>query len=161
MRSKDTRKEVAVSPKIDSATAAFYDENFPSRNAGVACAIEILPPLYRSALAEMRGRFSAGELSMILDVQNGSAAIMVYGQGGLAGQHLPLSLADSFHLYPGAYEEKWQIADPQGFLARVAALTRFQVAALEIWAAAFWEKHLDSTPVEDYCAQLLGAQNVR
>ncbi len=152
---KKLRKEVAVAPRIDSDTAEWYDQNFPSRNAGVACAIELLPHMYQAALAEIRGVFSKGELSMILDVMNGHAGIMIYGQAGLAGQHIGLNVADSFHLYPGTYEDAWGIEDPVSFQARLAALPRFQSAALEIWAAAFWEKHHDDVPLEDYLKPLL------
>jgi len=46
---------------------------------------------------------------------------------------------DSFVLYPSVYEKKWSVIK-ELMLDKLNGLTRFQLAALEIWAGSFWEK---------------------
>jgi hypothetical protein len=152
---KKSTKMVTVAPKISEDTARWYDETWPSRNAGVTVILEAMPLLYQSALAEMRGKFSEGELCMILDVMNGHAGVMVLGGRMSVGYHIPPNIEDSFRLYPGVYEEKWGIADPQDFIARLNALPRFHLVALEIWAAAWWEHFYEDVPAAEWCKPLL------
>lgn len=152
---KKQNKPIAVAPKIRAEAADFYAAHFPSLNAGATFVLDAFPTIFMATLAEVRGVFSVGELSMILDVLNGHGTLLAYGGAGLSGQYIVPSIADSFHLYPGAYEEKWGISDPDGFIQRLAGLTRAQALCLEIWAAGFWEKKYLDTPVEEYCKPLL------
>ena len=146
---------VAVAPKITAATAEWYKTTWPSLNAGVTIAIEMLPRLHAEAIAELRGKFSRGELAMILDVMNGHAGVMVLGGSMSVGYHIPPNIEDSFRIYPGMYEEKWEITDAAGFVKRLNGVTRFHLVALEIWSAAFWEKHYETVGLDDYCRPLL------
>jgi hypothetical protein len=93
--------------------------------------------MYQQALSEIRGRFSAGELKMLIDVANGSA-LLIFSGSGVVGSNLILSVDDSFRLYPGSFEGKWAI-EWRPMMAKMEALTRFQLTALEIWAGSFWE----------------------
>jgi hypothetical protein len=147
-------KPVAIAPKIRSDAADFYAAHFPSLNAGATFVLESFPILYRATLAEIRGKFSIGELSMILDVLNGHGSLLAFGGSGLAGQYIVPNIEDSFRLDPGIYEEKWSINDPEGFVRRLSALTRVQGLCLEIWAAGFWEKYMDTT-LDEYCRPLI------
>jgi hypothetical protein len=154
---KKSTKRIAVAPKITEGAAKWYEENFPSLNAGVTIAIEALPVLYQAGLAEIRGTFSRGELCMILDVMNGHAGIMVLGQSMSVGYHIPANIEDSFKLYPGVYEEKWEIQDPTGFIARINSLSRFHLVTLELFAAAWWEHYYEDVSADDWCKPLLEA----
>jgi len=147
----------AIAPKIRQETAEWYENGFPSLNAGVTFVIESIPHLYQVALGEMRGMFTRGELNMILDVLNGHGALLAYSSpAGLVGQHITLSIVDSFKLYPGSYEDKWGIDDPKGFVDRLAQRSRWDLACLEIWAARFWEGDYDAPDAVDrHCAPLL------
>lgn len=152
---KKSSKTIAVAPKISDGAAKWYSEIWPSLNAGVTTAIEILPILYRSALAEMKGKFSRGELGMILDVLNGYAGITTMGGWGFVGRGILLEIQDSFRLYPGSYESKWEISDGNDFMRRLSELPRFHLAVLEIWAGAFWEKHYIDTDLDEYIKPLV------
>lgn len=155
---KKSNKRIAVAPKISEGAAKWYEENWPSLNAGVTIAIEALPVLYQASIAELRGRFSRGELCMILDVMNGHAGVMVLGGSMSVGYHIPPNIEDSFKLYPNMYEEKWDIQDPQSFIARLNSLTRFQLMTLEIFAAAWWEHHYETVSADDWCKPLLASK---
>ena len=150
---KKVKDLVAIAPKIRSESAEFYGRMFPTLNAGATWILEEFPHLYRATLAELRGQFSRGEIGMILDVLNGHGMVLSYGGFGLAGQHIRLSIADSFALYPGSFEAKWEC--DKTLNDKLAALSRWQLACLEVWAAGFWEKnHLDTT-LEDYIKGIL------
>jgi hypothetical protein len=145
---------VRANPVIAESVAWFY-EKFPSRNSGAEWVIGTFPHLYRAALArELRGKFTRGELSMILDVLNGSMALMAYVQSGSIGQSIGLSLLDSFEIYPGMYEEKWGV-DKKEMMGKIETLTQFQRACLEVWAAFFWQGDYNAPDaVEKHCAIL-------
>jgi hypothetical protein len=156
MPKKTPRKAnpTTTSSRLKPETVDWFQRYFPSLSGGTTFTIEMLPTAYAHTMAEVRGRFSLGELSMILDVLNGHGNILCYGSSSMAGQHIELSIHDSFRLYPGVYEDKWNIPDPAGFQKRLAGLTHFQKIAIEIWAAGFWENHETAKP-EDWCKPLV------
>jgi hypothetical protein len=147
----------AIAPKITEDAAQWYEDIFPSLNAGVTFMLEATPHLYAQGLSEMRGMFSRGELSMILDVLNDHGTLMAYGSpGGLAGQHITLSISDSFRLHPGSYEDKWGISDADGFVRRLVGLGRWHLVCLEMWAARFWQGDYNAdNAVTTHCAPLV------
>lgn len=120
---------------------------------------EALPRMVRHTLAyELRGKFTKGELSMIVDVLNGHGMTMRMSPM-TPGQHIGLSVSDSFELYPGAYEEKWGV-DKAHMVEALSGLTSFQLAALEYWAAMFWEGDFNAeNALEKHCA-VLSAEEV-
>lgn len=120
----------AISPKIRESAAEFYPDLFRNLNAGATHTLEAFPVLYRRTLHEMRGRFSEGELSLMIDVFNGT-----WLTPDLAGQHLGVQCSDGIAL--DGLDEKWGV-EKDGFLDRVRTLTVFQAACLELWAVGFW-----------------------
>lgn len=119
-----------VSPRVSDSAAEFYPGLFRSLNAGVEFALDAIPQLYRRTLHGLRGRFSRGELSLMIDVFNATALMP-----GILGQHLGIQCADGVAL--DELDEKWEIEkDP--FLERIQALTLFEAACLELWATGFW-----------------------
>jgi hypothetical protein len=71
---------------------------------------------------------------MLLDIYNGTALDSVSIQNG-AG--LALSVSDSFDLYPGTYEEKWN-TNKDTMIDKISGLTDWQCSCLTIWAVDFW-----------------------
>ena len=52
----------------------------------------------------LKEEFSAGELSMLLDIFNATALTP-----GIFGPHITAQVEDSFNEYPDMYEKKWSI----------------------------------------------------
>jgi len=119
-----------VSPRIADSAAEFYPSIFRNLNAGVEHVLDSFPVLYRMTICSLRGRFSCGELSLMIDVFNGTALLP-----RLLGQHLGLQCADGIAL--DGLDEKWEI-EKTPFLERIQALTLFESACLELWAVGFW-----------------------
>jgi len=122
-----------MGPAVPTTAIDFYSNKFKSANAGAEFTLAAVPGLYQATLMrELKGRFTAGQLKMFVDVMNGT-----FLTAGLAGQHMQANVEDSFALYPGMYEEKWDI-DRTATEAALKELTAFQRAVLEIWVASFW-----------------------
>lgn len=126
-----------IAPRIPDTTAELLPQQFGTVNAGAEYVLSAWPNLYRRTIAELRGVFSYGELMLILDVSNST-----YLTPGLAGQHLPLSVADGIAL--DGLDKKWAV-DEESINGKIRELTSFQAAALEIWARAAWS-NLDNDP---------------
>lgn len=88
-------------------------------------------PLYQRSLHEIRGLFSAGELSLMIDCHNGTILT-----SSLAGQQLPITVRDSIEL--DRMDDKWEV-DKADLLRKIDELPIFSRACLEVWASAFWE----------------------
>jgi hypothetical protein len=152
MKMKKTKTR-ATAPKISEAAAVWYDAAtaFDSLNAGATFVLDVFPALYSQALREMRGKFIQGELSMLLDVQNGTIITIP----GAAGRALLLNVADSFDLYPGVYEEKWGVDGP-ALNEKLKTCTSFQLLVLEIWCGMFWGGEYDTPDaITKHCRPLL------
>ncbi|MBA7559402.1 hypothetical protein ES708_01016 [subsurface metagenome] len=119
----------SISPKISENTAKFYPGLFRSLNAGAVYALEIFPRLYQRTLHDMRGRFSAGELSLMVDVMK---ATMLTPTS--AGQSLAANVSDGIAL--DGLDTKWEI-DGGTLNKKMDTLTIFEVVCLEIWATGF------------------------
>lgn len=79
---------------------------------------------------ELRGRFSTGELNLVLDVLNGCATL-----GALAGQHLVAECEDGIAL--NRYDLKHEV-DAAAFRERLHALSTWERYCVELWAAQWW-----------------------
>lgn len=84
------------------------------------------------AMDMARRKFSRGEQLMLIDIFNGTALTP-----GILGQHLIAQVEDSFALYPGMYEEKWEV-DQKQMLEKIVSLTPWETIFLELWAVGFW-----------------------
>lgn len=89
--------------------------------------------LYAETINTLKGKFTKGELSMMLDVSNGT-----YLTAGTLAWSLKANIEDSFLLYPNTFEDKWTV-DKEAFLKRLSGLDGFEVGCLQIWAADFWK----------------------
>jgi len=119
-----------LAPRINDATAEFLPTAFPTTNAGAEYILDAYPALYKRTLIELRGRFSASELKLMLDVFNGTMLT-----SGISGQHLEINCIDGMEL--DALDTKWGV-DKTAFAGKLKSITIFQAACLEVWANGFW-----------------------
>ena len=129
-----------TAPRIGEQSAEFYKGLFQSLNWGLEYTLDAFPALYRRTLHDMRGVFSRGELSLMIDVFNATALMP-----GLAGQHLDAQVADGIEL--DRLDEKWEI-DGTALNNKIAALPIFARACLEIWANGFWYREKTEEPLD-------------
>ena len=127
--------EKAIAPRISEASAKWIAENFKTLNAGSTYILEAFPGLYARTIHDLKGKFSHGELCLMVDVMNGT-----WLTAGIAGQHLDLNVHDGIDL--DHLDQKWGI-DGSALNTKLEALSIFQVACLEIWIGAFWEGEYD------------------
>lgn len=144
MKSKEAAsvKKIGIkkmAPRISEKTFDFLAKNFQSANFGAELLLDAFPDLDIITLRrELAGKFTAGELSFLIDIYNGT---MLTSTG--LGQTITGQVEDSFAFYPGTYEEKWKIIRKETE-EKIKALTCFQAACLEIWAHGFWYGGLGS-----------------
>lgn len=121
-----------VVPQVDLEAHKFYKLMFLNPNDGAAYILEATPALMRRTIAyELKGRFTPGELQLMLEVMNGTILTPE-----LAGQQISKGRADGMELE--GLDEKYQV-DKETMLEKLRELTAFQLAALEIWARGYWE----------------------
>jgi hypothetical protein len=142
-----TRKSTA--PRIGDKSAEFYPGLFQSLNWGLEYTLDAFPALYRRTLHDLKGKFSRGELCLMIDVFNATALTPQ-----LAGQQIGANVADGIEL--DHLDEKWEI-DGDALNAKIDALTIFEASCLEIWANGFWYRSNPEEPldIETWVKQLL------
>ena len=139
-----TRK--STSPMIDDKCADFYKTTWGSVNAGTTYVLDAFPALYKRTLEDLKGRFSREELLLMIDVNNG-----LWLTPRIAGQHMDAQVSDGIAL--DHLDEKWEI-DGDALNKKVADLSIFEAACLEIWIMAFWEQEAPGD-IEAYVAELM------
>ena len=130
---------------ISVTSDALYKSLSGSVQAGALYVLDAFPALYQRTLADMRGTFSEAELSLILDIHNGTLLTP-----GIAGQHIGIAVRDSIEL--DGSDSKWEI-DGNALLGKIEPLPIFARACLELWAVGYWED--SDRPVSDYIAPML------
>lgn len=139
---------VKTAPRIIEKTAEFYRGKFSSLNAGLEYILEAFPELYARTIHALRGKFTRGELMLMLDVMNGHW----YNPHG-AGYEMGPNVADGMAL--DHLDEKWDIPDKWALNKKLADLHNFDRACLEIWIQGFWNQG-DHRNIEEYVAALAG-----
>jgi len=119
-----------ISPRIEDQSREFLSSNFSTLNAGAEYVLDGFPMLYNRALHEMRGHFSAGELSFLIEAFKDTKL-----SPQLAGQQFRIYCDDA--MTSRNLDEKWKIKSDE-FLKKIENITSFQTACLEIWAKKFW-----------------------
>lgn len=89
--------------------------------------------LLLAALEEIRGQFTRGEISCVLDCNNGLFLI-----GGLIGNHTAANVVDSPEM-----DSKWGV-ETRSLARRIHALTPTQRVALELWTASLWSRYQEN-----------------
>jgi hypothetical protein len=118
-----------IGPRISDATAAWLEGNFQSRNAGAQYVLGAFPELCRVTLRELKGRFSPGELSLMIDALQGTLPTPQ-----LAGQHLEASIVDAIEL--DKLDGKWSVRRAS-IMGKIMDLTLLERCCLEIWCCSF------------------------
>lgn len=96
------------------------------------------------ACDSVRKQFTRGELGMLVDIFNST---MLMPQ--MLGSHVVVQVEDSFSLYPGMYEDKWEVRKDE-MLGKIKALTALESALIELWAVGFWSLDNVSNGLEAY-----------
>jgi len=161
-------KTVQLGPRVSGDIAEILETHYHSKNAGAefclgmigalaadplvqqfrdpATGIEhivrTLAMLYRRTLADLKGRFDQGELSLMLDVFNATALMPQ-----IAGQHLLINCVDGMEL--DRLDKKWKVDRPE-FTKKLEALTLLEAACLEFWANGFWYGTNEARDFEKY-----------
>jgi len=142
--------KTATAPRISQQSAEFIPNHFRSLNSGCEHILNAWPGLFRLTLAEIKGVFTSGELSIMLDVMNATAI----GPDNY-GRHLVMNCQDGVTL--DRLDEKWGV-ERDVFFEKLATLTTFQAACLEIWANGFWYSQTaqeSDRNIENYIKPLL------
>jgi hypothetical protein len=136
-----------VSPRLDEKTRFFYSSLGGSLNAAAEYVLQAFPGLYRRTLHDMRGRFARAELLLMVDVCNG-----LWLTPGFAGQHMEAQVTDGIDL--DALDKKWGV-EKKTILGKLAALSTWEAACLEMWICGFWKTHDRSNlNVESYISSM-------
>lgn len=135
-----------TAPRLNDKTADWYRKSFESLNAGLEYTLEATPDLYRRTLYDLQGKFTRGELMLMLDAMNGHRS-----NPHMAGIELGAHVVDRMALEN--LDKKWGIPDRWAFNKKLADLSYYDRACLEIWVQAFWaqKKH---DKIEEYVAAL-------
>ena len=116
--------------RIAPGTRETLAEVMPAR-VGQGYILEAWPTLAKRTLADLRGKFTTGELCVLIEAVNG-----LYLTPGLAGQHIGLSVADAMRL--DGVADKWGV-DEAILNAKLEALTILESVVIELWAARYWD----------------------
>lgn len=135
-----------TAPRISNKSADWHKQTFSSVNAGLEYILDATPQLYRLTLHALKGRFSRGELMLIIDALSGTMLT-----AGLAGQHLAIDVSDAIAL--DHLDTKWSV-DGDALKTKIAALTIYEASCLELWAQAVRGKKLDA-----YVDALVGSRS--
>jgi hypothetical protein len=143
---KKSNDIVKTAPRIIEKTADFYRTKFNTLNAGLEYVLEAFPCLYARTISDLRGKFTRGELMLFIDAMNGHW----YNPHG-AGFEMGANVADGMAL--DHLDEKWGIPEKWALNKKLADITQFDRACLEIWIQAFWNQESYEN-IEEYVAQL-------
>lgn len=142
---KKTKKN--VSPRVFEETQEFYRTTFESVNAGAEFILEAFPSLYQRTIHDLKGKFTRGELMLMIDVMNATAIMPQH-----AGYTIGANVADGMTL--DHLNEKWEIGEPWPLNKKMADLTEFERACLELWTMAFWAQD-DHNNIEEYVSAMI------
>jgi hypothetical protein len=134
---------IGIGPRISEATGKWLEENFSSKNAGAEVILDAFPTLCKRALLSALAKLTVGEKSLIIDLHNAYAiTTQALGQG-VAHQ-----VADGIDL--DGMDKKWKVTK-KAILTKLADMSPFDLACLEIWATAFWAAdHHEKEGLEAY-----------
>ena len=91
-----------ISPRIEGQSQEFLSKNFNTLNAGAEYVLDGFPMLYNRTLHEMKGRFTNGELSFLVEAFKETKL-----SPQLAGQQLRIYCDDAMMFRK--LHEKWKI----------------------------------------------------
>ena len=132
---------------------AFLIPNHPiiNKSATFTDAIEYIiltsKAMYQRSMVALKGMFSKGELSLIIDVMNGTML-----SPAMPGESLRGNVPDGIAL--DWLDEKWGI-DGQALVEKIKNLGLAECSTLELWANGFWYGENAGENIEKYLEQLI------
>lgn len=134
-------------------TIAFFMPDHPieTTRAGFVEALEHIiassKAIHIRSMVKLKGMFSQAELSLIIDVMNGTRL-----SPAMPGETLRGNVPDGIAL--DRLDEKWEI-DGQALVEKITGLGIAEAATLELWANGFWYGNHDELPdMDDYIKKL-------
>lgn len=125
-----------LGPRANERTIEYLTNNFPKINAGAEYILAAVPAAARKFIGlDMKGKFTAGELRLMIDVMNGTML-----SPEIAGQHLGLNVADGIAL--DGLDEKWGV-DAGMLNEKLAGMSTPELMILEVWIQGFWQAVTD------------------
>lgn len=119
-----------LTARVQDDTVSWLAKHFETKTSGAEFALDLFPLLISRTWRELRGKFTRGELCLILDVFNG-----VILSARLSGQHLLLEVYDGMTIE--GLDAKWEV-DRDLLMGKLKALSGLELTAMEIWGAGFW-----------------------
>ena len=145
MIQKGENKMKKIGPRVTEQTETFLKSNFRSLSAGAEYITNAAPSVMKKFIGQdIKTRFLREELLLMVDVMNGTMLT-----AGIAGQHLPLNVADGIQL--DRLDEKWEVDGP-ALEEKLKTLSTPDLFFLEVWIQGFWEQlgTEDEIPLEEY-----------
>lgn len=136
-----------ITPRINEKSENFLKKNFKNMNAGAEYILDSIQAVSRIYMGhQLKGKFTALELKLMLDVMNGT---MLTAQ--FAGQHLLGNVEDGIAL--DKLDKKWEI-DGDTLIKKIKSLSIPDIFFLEIWIQGFWAQSSDIT-LEKHIKELI------
>lgn len=121
-----------LGPRANERTVEYLTNHFSRINAGAEYILAAWPAAARKFIGiDMMGKFTAGELRLMIDVMKGTML-----SPEMAGQHLCLNVADGIAL--DGMDEKWNV-DAGVLNEKLADMSTPELMILEIWIQGFWQ----------------------
>ncbi len=138
-----------ITPRINDKTVDYLQKNFKNLNAGSEYLLDSIPTVARVyAGYQLKGKFTGGELKLMIDVMNVRQDMLT---PQLAGQHILPNVQDGITL--DHLDEKWEV-DPDKIQEKLKSLSIPDVFFMEIWIQGFRQQNLDIN-LEEYIKELI------
>ena len=125
-----------INARVNEKTETFLTDNFRTKSAGAEYILAAWPAASRKFIGlDMKGKFTAGEIKLMIDVMNGTML-----SHEMAGQHLPLNVTDGIML--DNLDEKFGV-DAVKLNRDLAGMSTPELMILEIWIQGFWHAVTD------------------
>jgi len=119
-----------LGPRANERTIEYLDSHFNKRNAGAEYILATWPAAARKFIKlDMKGRFTAGELKLMIDVMNSTTL-----SPEMAGQHITLNVASGIAL--DNLDQKWDV-DSKELNGKLSKMSTPELMILEIWIQGF------------------------
>ena len=141
------QKKKSIGARMAEDQFPFFTSYFENVSVGVEFSLTWLAKQVPRTIVELKTKFTAGELSALIDVHN-SHMLSPYMCGP---RHLALMIEDS---ELDALPAKWGY-ETQAFVEKLNGLSDFDGFALSVWASAFWtaghyKAEVDGSALEAY-----------
>ena len=135
-----------VSPCINESTKKRLALLFKNTNSGATFVLESFPHIFKATLGEIKGKFTPGELDLIIDACEGLELLPVL-PGMQASLHIE-NIIEKDGLVGGDSKSGEDV------LKKISSLSISQKSMLEIWACACWHRQKTGQKIGPWIGQL-------